>query len=378
MESQPNFPQPEQLSYHPKHHIKVYVWIALVVAALLVAINAYLYFLRLSYLEYGFNIHQEEEQVIRGLRELRLKYNEGSKVYRNRFKNYSQSIEIYYPNARWSLADSSTQDTIYIFLGTSVDSTNPWGIADPPWPGLEISTEEGKIYFDRNQTRTFQESRKFEFTDHLATSIKFVEGGKMIYAQCAFYSDHEILDACNQIISTFKFIDTKVDIDDWIAYRSDQYNFEFKYHPDLKIVECPAKKISVIGKTSGYLVIPYGIYVLPSNNVTNNTIKCYDTPSSSIALTVRENDPLSFEDYCRDPISASVEVEKSLEKIIISGKPAHLCQLADTLWGRTYYVNKIIIETENLDIVLKNVFYEPDYYNKLIFDQILSTFRFLE
>jgi len=71
MESQPNPLQPNDQSYHPKHHIKVYVWIALVVAALLVAINGYLYFLRLSYLEQGARIAQEEEHRIQELRQQR-------------------------------------------------------------------------------------------------------------------------------------------------------------------------------------------------------------------------------------------------------------------------------------------------------------------
>ncbi len=72
MESQPNSPQPNEQSYHPKHHIKVYVWIALVVAALLVAINGYLYFLRLSYLEQGARTAQEAELRMQELRQQRL------------------------------------------------------------------------------------------------------------------------------------------------------------------------------------------------------------------------------------------------------------------------------------------------------------------
>lgn len=68
MDPQPNLPQPTESLYHPKHHIKVYVWIALVVAAFLVAINGYLYFLRLSYLEQGFQAHQEGEQKVQELK----------------------------------------------------------------------------------------------------------------------------------------------------------------------------------------------------------------------------------------------------------------------------------------------------------------------
>lgn len=67
MESQPNLLQPDQ-SYHPKHHIKVYVWIALVVASFLLAINGYLYFLRLSYLQQGVETARQNEQMIRELR----------------------------------------------------------------------------------------------------------------------------------------------------------------------------------------------------------------------------------------------------------------------------------------------------------------------
>lgn len=68
MEPQSNFPQSGELLYHPKHHIKIYVWIALVVAAFLGAINGYLYFLRLSYLNQEAITAQQNEQRIQELR----------------------------------------------------------------------------------------------------------------------------------------------------------------------------------------------------------------------------------------------------------------------------------------------------------------------
>lgn len=58
-------------SYISGHHIKIYVWIALAIASFLLAINGYLYFLRLSYLQQGAETARQNEQMIRELREKR-------------------------------------------------------------------------------------------------------------------------------------------------------------------------------------------------------------------------------------------------------------------------------------------------------------------
>lgn len=92
MESQPNLPQPE-FPYHPKHHIRVYVWIALVVASILLSINGYLYFLRLSYLEQGANTAQQNEQRIQELRVQRLDTSDWQTYH-----NEEYGFEVRYPS----------------------------------------------------------------------------------------------------------------------------------------------------------------------------------------------------------------------------------------------------------------------------------------
>ncbi|MDO8495888.1 MAG: hypothetical protein Q7S43_00335 [bacterium] len=99
----------EQL-YHPKNNIKVYVWIALVVASLLVAINGYLYFLRLSYLQQEFYAHQERDWTIQELRAQRVDISDW-KMYTNE----QYGFEFLYPQSFKLVTRLSDADP-YVYL----------------------------------------------------------------------------------------------------------------------------------------------------------------------------------------------------------------------------------------------------------------------
>ena len=102
---QNNLTQPES-PYHPKHHIKIYVWIGLVIVALLMAVNGYMYFLRLSYLQQGAETARQNEQRIQELRTQRQSSDLEAKLPSNipadwkTYTNTQYGFEFRYPDSQ--------------------------------------------------------------------------------------------------------------------------------------------------------------------------------------------------------------------------------------------------------------------------------------
>lgn len=101
-------------------HIKVYVWIAIVVASLGVALNAYLYFLRLSYLIQGAESARQGEEI---MQELRAKRANTFDIYVNNLFGFVIGL----PESWKGYAVNHIKEDIYDVTGLPADAGNGQG-----------------------------------------------------------------------------------------------------------------------------------------------------------------------------------------------------------------------------------------------------------
>ena len=234
---QNNFSQPES-PYHPKHHIKVYVWIALVVAAVLLAINGYLYFLKLSALEQGAKTAQENEQRIQELRAQRSPSTSSGQVPSDwkTYRNEEYGFEFRYPSSGTLTVDDKLNQCGQAFspkgcIGVSVRFTNGSIFEYRRFPQYDIVGKETNISIDGTDRRMIQRDQEYFIGLNDMDNINFMNNDGQ--------SDYQLF---LDILSTFKFTDStgspqadSADTSNWKTYTNTQYGFEFKYPADMTV-----------------------------------------------------------------------------------------------------------------------------------------------
>ena len=211
-----NSPQSEQ-SYHPKHHIKIYVWIGFVVIALLVAVNGYMYFLRLSYLQQGAETARQNEQRIQELRTQRQSSDLEAKLPSNipadwkTYTNTQYGFEFKYPK-EYTVQDSTNvgipKTDVLIYLMSENDKIEFLVMKNS---GIKSLNEAFEMFFTANtnpvsgKINDYQTlSATFLQNQMSFKGIAITDNKSYVGIQTNDYTTQKgvILD---QVISTFKF-----------------------------------------------------------------------------------------------------------------------------------------------------------------------------
>lgn len=119
------------------------------------------------------------------------------------YRNEQYGFEVSYPTD-WELQADLNYSGFQMLA--RYENTDSWGIVDPPWPGLKVGLKKDDFAtwsnFIVTSQLTFTEASVFRGV----ARILFQFGDKNVFAECGFYSQREILKNCNQILSTFRFL----------------------------------------------------------------------------------------------------------------------------------------------------------------------------
>src|SRR3989338_3150134 len=347
MDQQANLTQPEHLSYNPNHHIKVYVLIALVVATVLVAINGYLYFLRLSYLQQGLVAHQEGERKVQELQSQRqLEVPSDWKIYTNQDYNFQFTL-----NDNWSGYKATRWDCyLVIGLNDNTDEKIPYWTFEIPTSDYEWNTairpsREG--YMEVMHLRLYtlsQWARALKQKPEIV--IQQNENYVITYTESIDYPRSFDLKTLKipEVISTFKFIDS-IDTSTWKTYRNEEYGFEFKYPGGWEVTKGMGLEVFIRKENSdGFPEITIWIYAVLDINIDQLTdsYKLNNSQKTNIVLSGVLGKKMSG----LSTTKLSNGSDWHIDLIVLSKEPDY------------YYM----IQADNFDEVLLN--------------QILSTFKF--
>lgn len=159
------------------------------------------------------------------------------------YKNYEYGFEIKYPDD-WGLSEdekfwgfgpnSIQEDTLFTVYIT--DSVPIIGKENPNQEIIKIENSTfnnfpAKAVYIKNISADETSVRLFIERDEAIISL-----GQPTLNDSDYPSDHKYNGVINQILSTFKFIES-IDTSTWETYRNDEYGFEFKYPPELNLKE---------------------------------------------------------------------------------------------------------------------------------------------
>ena len=169
-----------------------------------------------------------------------------------------------------------------------------------------------------------------------------------------YLSDEELseeINTLNQILSTFRFIEIKDETADWKTYRSEEYGYEVKYPPKIEVKD---EDKNFIG------------FLLEGVEDTSSTyspiyISTHSNPEKlSVEQWLEEKQKSGFYPFAREKESIFVAESEGVK-----------------------FNHKISVEAPDLGIVLigrGELIYRIDTYRGFdsVFNQMLSTFRFIE
>lgn len=163
-----------------------------------------------------------------------------------------------------------------------------------------------------------------------------------------FKSSWQSKDIHNQILSTFKFIEPIIDTSDWKTYRNEKYGFEFNYQQGLEFNENQNKSYVWFGEkpltNDGPVII--------SVEVKENTIN---------GILEEVKNTKNYSNVKASPLKAGAN-----NFTLITWNQPSLPGAEDTIRNGHALISK------------NNFVYEFCCYNNPGFDQILSTFKFID
>ncbi|MCX6759429.1 MAG: hypothetical protein NT012_02605 [Candidatus Nealsonbacteria bacterium] len=147
------------------------------------------------------------------------------------YRNEEYGFEIKYPES-WEVLNNNPYGEILDFSFRDKKYEGSF-----EWPGLRITDKDlvGEFSDTKIPLRVF----KKEETENEVIKIYFDERERRLYATCALYLEPAIIETCNQMLSTFRFLeeDTEDETADWKTYRNEEYGFEVRYPIDWEMQE---------------------------------------------------------------------------------------------------------------------------------------------
>ena len=167
-----------------------------------------------------------------------------------------------------------------------------------------------------------------------------------------------------------------LDTSNWQTYRNEEFGFEFMYPDEWEIIKTDPFSVSMV-------------YKLEERRPRNSSEYWYPGEVSASKFVKQEllggNDPIiPFEVFVEVYMSAFSERERALletETSEVDGRPAFIITRVKDDPASGFLVDKIVlIDASPKEVVLISVqsFVEYEAYIRIVFDQILATFRFVE
>ncbi len=158
------------------------------------------------------------------------------------YRNEQYKFEFKYP-PNWEVLNNADGDI-------SLRDTKYAGSFE--WPGFRLATSDVPNEF--NNAKASNIFRKDDAVNNIIR-ITLSNGVAIFYASCTLYLDATVLDTCNQILSTFKYIRETSGLK---TYRSSVYGFEFSYlsdHTAYTSTDQKNEKLIPAGPNSEYVAI---------------------------------------------------------------------------------------------------------------------------